>query len=165
MIVLYDNPFSPFARKVRMALQFKEVPYQSIDALALAEHARLHAVNRRAEVPVLVDGDVVADAPSIRQPTDGVAGGGATRPGGRPGGIRPRARLERLPLRHSIDRGRGTLPARLVAEGPGRSDGAVPERPPLEREHADAAVRAVGPRPCEAKRDGEVRPGGVAVRG
>src|SRR5262245_62452040 len=59
MIVLYDNPFSPFARKVRMTLEFKEVPYESIDALALEEHARLRAVNRRAEVPVLVDGDVV----------------------------------------------------------------------------------------------------------
>jgi glutathione S-transferase len=66
MIVLYDNPFSPFARKVRMALGFKEVPYESIDALALAEHARLHAVNRRAEVPVLVDGDVtVVDSADI----------------------------------------------------------------------------------------------------
>jgi glutathione S-transferase len=58
MIVLYDNPFSPFARKVRMALEFKAVPYESIDALALAQHARLRAVNRRAEVPVLVDGQV-----------------------------------------------------------------------------------------------------------
>src|SRR6185503_3986366 len=66
MIVLYDNPFSPFARKVRMTLQFKEVAYESIDALALAEHARLHAVNRRAEVPVLVDGDVtVVDSADI----------------------------------------------------------------------------------------------------
>ena len=66
MIVLYDNPFSPFARKVRMALDFKEVPYESIDALALAEHARLDAVNRRAEVPVLVDGDVtVVDSADI----------------------------------------------------------------------------------------------------
>lgn len=66
MIVLYDNPFSPFARKVRMALQFKEVPYESIDALALAEHARLRAVNRRAEVPVLVDGQVtVVDSADI----------------------------------------------------------------------------------------------------
>jgi hypothetical protein len=44
MIILYDNPFSPFARKVRMALQFKEVPYESIGALALAEHARLRMV-------------------------------------------------------------------------------------------------------------------------
>jgi glutathione S-transferase len=66
MIVLYDNPFSPFARKVRMTLQFKEVPYESIDALALAEHARLHAVNRRAEVPVLVDREVtVVDSADI----------------------------------------------------------------------------------------------------
>ena len=66
MIVLYDNPFSPFARKVRMALGFKEVPYESIDALALVEHARLHTVNRRAEVPVLVDGDVtVVDSADI----------------------------------------------------------------------------------------------------
>lgn len=66
MIVLYDNPFSPFARKVRMALHFKEVPYESIDALALAEHARLCDVNRRAEVPVLVDGDVrVVDSADI----------------------------------------------------------------------------------------------------
>jgi glutathione S-transferase len=66
MIVLYDNPFSPFARKVRMTLAFKDVPYQSIDALALAEHARLHAVNRRAEVPVLADGDVtVVDSADI----------------------------------------------------------------------------------------------------
>jgi glutathione S-transferase len=66
MIVLYDNPFSPFARKVRMALRFKEVPYESIDALALTEHARLRVVNRRAEVPVLVDGQVtVVDSADI----------------------------------------------------------------------------------------------------
>jgi len=57
-ITLYDNPFSPFARKVRMVLQFKGVAYESVDALARAEHARLAAVNPRAEVPVLVDGDV-----------------------------------------------------------------------------------------------------------
>lgn len=66
MIVLYDNPFSPFARKVRTALRFKRVAFESIDALALAEHARLVAVNRRAEVPVLVDGDVtVVDSADI----------------------------------------------------------------------------------------------------
>jgi glutathione S-transferase len=66
MVILYDNPFSPFARKVRMALQFKEVAWESIDALALAEQDRLHGVNRRAEVPVLVDGDVtVVDSADI----------------------------------------------------------------------------------------------------
>lgn len=66
MIVLYDNPFSPFARKVRMALRWKDVPYESVDALALAEQRRLHGVNRRVEVPVLVDGDVtVVDSADI----------------------------------------------------------------------------------------------------
>jgi glutathione S-transferase len=58
VIALYDNPFSPFARKVRMVLQLKDVAFQSIDALAVAEHERLVAVNPRAEVPVLVDGEV-----------------------------------------------------------------------------------------------------------
>jgi len=56
MITLYDNPFSPFARKVRMVLGWKGVAFASVDALAIAEHARLAAVNPRAEVPVLVDG-------------------------------------------------------------------------------------------------------------
>jgi len=58
LITLYDNPFSPFARKVRMVLQFKGVAFQSIDALALEERERLLAVNPRAEIPVLVAGDV-----------------------------------------------------------------------------------------------------------
>lgn len=58
MITLYDNPFSPFARKVRMVLQLKSAAFESVDALALDEHARLGAVNPRAEVPVLVEGDV-----------------------------------------------------------------------------------------------------------
>ena len=59
MITLYDNPFSPFARKVRMALQFKGIPFESIDALAVSERDRLLAVNPRAEVPVLADGELV----------------------------------------------------------------------------------------------------------
>jgi glutathione S-transferase len=59
MITLYDNPFSPFARKVRMALRHKDVPFQSIDALALGELDRLHAVSPRAEVPVTDDEGVV----------------------------------------------------------------------------------------------------------
>jgi len=58
MITLYDNPFSPFTRKVRMALNFKQVAFESVDALALSEHERLVAVNPRAEVPVLIDDDV-----------------------------------------------------------------------------------------------------------
>jgi glutathione S-transferase len=59
VIALYDNPFSPFARKVRMVLHRKRVAFDSIDALARAEQPRLAAVNPRAEVPVLVDGDLV----------------------------------------------------------------------------------------------------------
>ena len=59
MLTLYDNPFSPFARKVRLVLAFKGLRADSIDALALAEHAALRAVNPRAEVPVLVDDDLV----------------------------------------------------------------------------------------------------------
>lgn len=66
MLTLYDNPFSPFARKVRMVLRFKGLKYRSIDALALNEHDRLVDVNPRAEVPVLVDDAVtVTDSADI----------------------------------------------------------------------------------------------------
>jgi glutathione S-transferase len=66
VLTLYDNPFSPFARKVRMVLRFKSLKYRSIDALALDEHDRLVDVNPRAEVPVLVDGAVtVTDSVDI----------------------------------------------------------------------------------------------------
>ena len=66
MLTLYDNPFSPFARKVRMVLRFKGLEYRPLDALALDEHDRLVAVNPRAEVPVLVDGAVtVSDSADI----------------------------------------------------------------------------------------------------
>jgi glutathione S-transferase len=58
VITLYDNPFSPFARKVRMALNFKGLSYQSEDALALDQLENLERVNIRAEVPVLVEGEV-----------------------------------------------------------------------------------------------------------
>ena len=58
MITLYDNPFSPFARKVRMVLDFKALSYRSVDALALDQLEDLESVNARAEVPVLVDGGV-----------------------------------------------------------------------------------------------------------
>ena len=58
MLTLYDNAFSPFARKVRMVLRFKGLQYRSVDALALDARDHLVSVNPRAEVPVLVDGDV-----------------------------------------------------------------------------------------------------------
>jgi len=66
VLTLYDNPFSPFARKVRMVLGFKGLQYRSIDALALDEHDRLANANPRAEVPVLVDDTVtVTDSTDI----------------------------------------------------------------------------------------------------
>lgn len=55
---LYDNPFSPFARKVWMALRWKDLPFESVDALLPERRAELAAVNRRVEVPVLEDGDL-----------------------------------------------------------------------------------------------------------
>lgn len=59
MIVLFDNPFSPFARKVRMVLEHKGLAFDTIDGLAPVGHAQLAAVNPRREVPVLKDDDVV----------------------------------------------------------------------------------------------------------
>lgn len=55
MIRLYDNPFSPFTRKVRLVLAFKGIPFESVDALATQHHAELVRENPRGEVPVLDD--------------------------------------------------------------------------------------------------------------
>lgn len=66
MMILFESAFSPFARKVRMVLEHKQLPFHSVDGLARPNHARLKAVNGRTEVPVLVDGDiVVANSPDI----------------------------------------------------------------------------------------------------
>jgi glutathione S-transferase len=58
MLTLFTNGFSPFSRKVEMALACKGLAYESVDGLSHANRGRLQAVNARAEVPVLVDGDV-----------------------------------------------------------------------------------------------------------
>ena len=55
---LYDNAFSPFARKVRLVLEHKGLDFEAFDALAPEAHAHLAAANARVEVPVLEDGDV-----------------------------------------------------------------------------------------------------------
>jgi glutathione S-transferase len=60
MIKLYDSAFSPFARKVRMVLDYKGLTCEAIDGLLKSNHDALKAVNGRIEVPVLVDGDAVA---------------------------------------------------------------------------------------------------------
>jgi len=58
MITLYGNPFSPFARKVRMVLEHKGLAFESIDGLLKSNHEALEAVNGRIEVPVVVDDDI-----------------------------------------------------------------------------------------------------------
>ena len=49
MITLYDSPFSPFARKVRMILEFKGLEFEAVDALLKQNHAALQAVNEYFE--------------------------------------------------------------------------------------------------------------------
>ncbi|MBL0141061.1 MAG: glutathione S-transferase family protein [Betaproteobacteria bacterium] len=56
---LFGNPFSPFARKVRMVLEFKGLAFEFTDGLHEDNRAALEAVNPRREVPVLVEGATV----------------------------------------------------------------------------------------------------------
>lgn len=66
MITLYDNGFSPFARKVRLALEWKAIPHAVVDGLALANRERLAEVNGRVEVPALDhDGVIVVGSSDI----------------------------------------------------------------------------------------------------
>ena len=73
MIKLYDSAFSPFARKVRMVLEYKGLNYEAVDGLLKSNHAALKAVNGRIEVPALVDSDIVvvnsADIVAVRLAT------------------------------------------------------------------------------------------------
>lgn len=57
MITLFDNPFSPFARKVRMVLLYKDLAFESVNALARQQRDRLFSINPRGEVPVIVDNE------------------------------------------------------------------------------------------------------------
>jgi glutathione S-transferase len=59
MITLYDNAFSPFARKVRMVLEHKRLAFEAIDGLTPEGRERLAEVNPRVEVPVLQDSSLV----------------------------------------------------------------------------------------------------------
>lgn len=58
-MILYDSPFSPFARKVRLVLSLKGLEVECIDALDHQHSEALRKINGRAEVPALVDDDVV----------------------------------------------------------------------------------------------------------
>lgn len=53
MIKLYDNAFSPFARKVRIALELKGLAFEVLDGLMLANRDALAKVNGRVEVPAI----------------------------------------------------------------------------------------------------------------
>ena len=59
MIKMYDSAFSPFARKVRMTLEYKELSYEAVDGLLRSNHEAIRAVNGRIEVPALVDDAIV----------------------------------------------------------------------------------------------------------
>jgi len=66
MITLYDNAFSPFARKVRLALEWKRIEHGVFDGLALEHRDKLVAVNGRVEVPAIDhDGLVVVGSSDI----------------------------------------------------------------------------------------------------
>ncbi len=59
MIALYYHPLSPYARKVRIALDYKGVPYQIVQEEVLATDGpgeKLKARSPRAEVPLIEDG-------------------------------------------------------------------------------------------------------------
>jgi len=59
MIVLYDDVFSPYARKVRIALYEKGVPFERVRALhGDCNRTDFLHVNPRAEVPALVEGEL-----------------------------------------------------------------------------------------------------------
>ena len=66
MRTLHDNAFSPFARKVRLVLDHKGLPYEVVDGLARANREVLAKVNGRVEVPALDhDGLVVVNSSDI----------------------------------------------------------------------------------------------------
>lgn len=65
---LFTYATSPYARKVRMALEYKDVGYEPLErCYSLDRQEDLRAVNLRAEVPTLVldDGRTIADSTII----------------------------------------------------------------------------------------------------
>jgi glutathione S-transferase len=56
---LYDNPFSPYAFKVRAALYEKGIAHEKHEIRTHADREILLRVNPRGEVPALADGDAV----------------------------------------------------------------------------------------------------------
>ena len=66
VLTLYDSAFSPFARKVRIALAWKGIEHSVLDGLAIENRDKLAAVNGRVEVPTLDhDGVLVVGSSDI----------------------------------------------------------------------------------------------------
>ena len=58
MLTLFDDVFSPYARKVRIALYEKGIPFERVRALhGDCNRTDFVDVNPRAEVPALIEGD------------------------------------------------------------------------------------------------------------
>jgi glutathione S-transferase len=65
-MLLYDNAFSPFARKIRLVLEHKGIAYEVVDGLSRKNREVLEKVNGRVEVPALAhDGLVIVSSPDI----------------------------------------------------------------------------------------------------
>lgn len=60
MIIVYEHPLSPYAQKVKIALDEKSVPYETrMPSLGFGQaNEEFLKANPRAEVPALIDGDV-----------------------------------------------------------------------------------------------------------
>lgn len=52
-LLFFGNGFSPFSRKVGLALEYKGLEYRYVDGLARENHAALQAMNARGEVPAI----------------------------------------------------------------------------------------------------------------
>ena len=84
MRLLYHLPLSPFARKVRLVLAEKRLPFELQMEKVWQRRPEYLAINAAATVPTLVDegGLAVADSAVICEYLDAHAGGGLFPPAG-----------------------------------------------------------------------------------
>ena len=73
---LLGSPGSPYARKVRIVLEEKRIPYEYVVARPSAPDSPVPQYNPLGKIPVLVrdDGRVVYDSPVIVEYVDGLGG-------------------------------------------------------------------------------------------
>ena len=66
MIEVYDNPLSPYARKVRLALYAKRLDFQKNEIFEKSQRDAFLKINPRGEVPALIDdGKAISDSALI----------------------------------------------------------------------------------------------------